>query len=54
MEDLGSRNRFTANNGRWIITVSSQEESTHGDDMPTSIASEDESYQIGEHMSANF
>ena len=41
---LGSRDRFTGNNGRWFKTVSSQEEGTY----------EDESYQIGEHIAANF
>ena len=35
-------------------TISSQEESTYDDDMPTSLATEDESYQIGEHIVANF
>ena len=35
-------------------TVSSQEESTYGHDTPTSLATEGESYQIGEHVSANF
>ena len=35
-------------------TVSSQEESTYGDDTPIFLATEDESCQIGEHISANF
>ena len=35
-------------------TISSQEESTYDDDVPTSLATVDESYQIGEHIVANF
>ena len=34
--------------------VSSQEESTYDDNMPTSLATEDENYQIGEHIAENF
>ena len=34
--------------------VSSQEESTYDDGKPTSLATTDESYQIGEHIAANF
>ena len=35
-------------------TISSQEERTYDDDTPTSLGTEDESYQIGEHIAANF
>ena len=34
--------------------VSSQEESTYYDDTPTLLATENEDYQIGEHIAANF
>ena len=34
--------------------VSSQGESTYDDGKPTSLATLDESYQIGEHIAANF
>ena len=54
MEDMEAIIASPATMEDGFKTVSSQEENTDGDDTPTILATEDESYQIGEHILANF